>query len=66
MRPNKAETAGHGCHFPHDKAMHMPDSGLVFECVTCFNCLKGVKDWSKSIGGGGPEQRGGGSPVFEP
>ena len=25
-----------------------------------------VRDWSKSIGGGGLEQRGGGSSVFEP
>ena len=26
----------------------------------------GFRDWSKSIGGGGPEQRGGGSGGFEP
>ena len=25
-----------------------------------------LRDWSKSIGVGGPEQRGGGSSVFEP
>ena len=25
-----------------------------------------IRDWSKSIGGGGPEQRRGGSSVFEP
>ena len=27
---------------------------------------KTLRDWSKSIGRGGPEQRGGGSSVFEP
>ena len=42
MRPNKAETAVHGCHCPGDMAVCMPDCGLVFECVTCFDCLKGV------------------------
>ena len=26
-----------------------------------WNFSKGVRDWSKSIGAGGPEQRGGGS-----
>ena len=25
-----------------------------------------IRDWTKSIRGGGPEQRGGGSSVFEP
>ena len=39
---NKAETAVHGYHCPGNMAMCMPDRGLVFECVTCFNCLKGV------------------------
>ena len=42
MRPNKAETAVHGCHCPGDMAVRMLDRGLVFECVTCFDCLKGV------------------------
>ena len=42
MRPNKAETTVHGCHCPGDVAVRMPDRGLVFECVTYFNCLKGV------------------------
>ena len=42
MRPNKAETAGHGCHCPDDMAVRMPDRGLMFEHVTCLNCLKGV------------------------
>ena len=42
MRPNKAETAVHGCHCLGGMAVHMLDRGLVFECVTCFNCLKGV------------------------
>ena len=41
-RPNKAETAVHGCHCPGDMAERMQDCGLMFECVTCFNCLKGV------------------------
>ena len=38
MRPNKAETAVHGCHCPGDMALrrYWPDLGLVFECVTCF------------------------------
>ena len=38
MRPNKAETAVHGCHSPGDMALrrYWPDLGLVFECVTCF------------------------------
>ena len=42
MRPNMAETAVHGCHYLGDMAMHMPDRGLVFECITCFYCLKRV------------------------
>ena len=42
MRPNKAETAAYGCQCPGDIAVCMPDHGMVFECVTCFNCLKGV------------------------
>ena len=42
MRPNKAETAVHACHYLGDMAVRMPDCGLVFECVTCFYCLKGV------------------------
>ena len=43
MRPNKAETAVHGCHRPGDMVARMryvlarpADRGLVFECVTCF------------------------------
>ena len=42
MRPNKAETAVHGCHYLGDMAVHMPDRGLVLECVTCFYCSKRV------------------------
>ena len=44
MRPNKAETAVHGCHCPSDTCMavRMPDHKLVFQCVDCFHCLKGV------------------------
>ena len=42
MRPNKTETAIHSCHCPADMAVCMPNRGLVFECVTCFNCLKEV------------------------
>ena len=42
MRPNKAEIAAHGFHCPDDMAVLVPERGLVFECVTCFNCLKGV------------------------
>ena len=42
MKSNKAETAVHGCHCPGDMAVLMPDRGLVFECVTCCNCLKEV------------------------
>ena len=30
------------------------------------HCSSSIRDWSKSIGWGGPEQRGGGSSVFEP
>ena len=33
---------------------------------TLYPAYKVVRDWSKSIGGGGPEQRGGGSRGFEP
>ena len=36
MRPNKAETAVHGCHYLGDMAVRMPDRGLVFDHVTCF------------------------------
>ena len=39
---NKAEIAVHGCHYLGDMAMRMPRRGLVFECVTCFYCSKGV------------------------
>ena len=42
MRPNKAETAVHGCHYLGDMAVHMADCGLVLECVTCFYCSKRV------------------------
>ena len=42
MRPNKAETAIHGCHYLGDMAVRMPDCGLVFECVTRFYCSKTV------------------------
>ena len=39
MRPNKAETAVHGCHCPGDMAVrcvrYWPDRGLVFDCVSC-------------------------------
>ena len=42
MGLNKAETAVHGCHYLGDMAMRMPDRGLVFERVTCFDCSKGV------------------------
>ena len=51
MRPNKAETAVHGCHTwvrsplgscLGDMAVRMPDRGLVFERVTCFYCSKRV------------------------
>ena len=42
IRPNKAETAVHGFHCPDDMTVRMPYRGLVFECVTYFNCLKGV------------------------
>ena len=41
-RLNKAETAVHGCHYLGDMAVHMPDRGLVLECVTCFYCLKTI------------------------
>ena len=36
--------------------------------ITTLNQSMVFRDWSKSIGGGGvgPEQRGGGSSVFEP
>ena len=52
MRPNKDETAIHGCHYPGDIAVRMLDRGLVFECVTCFYCSKGVTfvvDCAKSV-----------------
>ena len=39
MRPNKAETAVHGCSC---RAVRMPDRGLGFERVTCFYCSKRV------------------------
>ena len=42
MRPNKAETAVHGCHNLGDTAVCMPERGLVFEHVTCFYCSKRV------------------------
>ena len=42
MRPNKAETAAHGCYYLGDMAVRMPDRGLVFERVTCFYCSKKV------------------------
>ena len=42
MRPNKAETAVHACHYLGDMTVCMPDRGLVFEFVTCFYCSKGV------------------------
>ena len=42
MRPNKAETAVHGCHYLGDIAVRMPDRGLVFERATCFYCSKRV------------------------
>ena len=40
MRRNEAETAAHGCHYLGDTAVRMPDRGLVFERVTCFNRSK--------------------------
>ena len=35
----------------------------TFECIKEISYVAGfvLRDWSKSIGGGGPEQRGGGS-----
>ena len=42
IRPNKAGTAVHACHFLGDMAVCMSDRGLVFECVTCFYCSKRV------------------------
>ena len=51
MRPNKAETAVHGCttwvRSPFgscrgDMAVRTPDRRLVFERVTCFYCSKRV------------------------
>ena len=42
MRPNKAETAVHSCHYLGDMAVRMPDRGLMFECITCFYRLKRV------------------------
>ena len=49
MRPNKAETAVHGCHYLGDMAVRMPDHGLVFERVTCFHCSKRVVDCVKCV-----------------
>ena len=52
MRPNKAETAVHGCRYLGAMAMRMPDSGLVFERhVTCFYCSKIVTsiDFAKCV-----------------
>ena len=34
LRPYKAETAVHGCHYLGDMAVRMPDRGSVFERVT--------------------------------
>ena len=42
MRPNKAETAVHGCCYLGDLAVRMLDRGLVFQHVTCFYCSKRV------------------------
>ena len=42
MRPNKTETAVHGCHYLGNMAVRMPDRGSVFERVTCFFCSKRV------------------------
>ena len=42
VRPNKAESAVHGCLHLGDMAVCMPDCGLVFERVTCFYCSKRV------------------------
>ena len=42
MRPNKVETAVHGCRYLGDMTVRMPDRGLVFERVTCFYCSKRV------------------------
>ena len=50
MRPKKAETAVHGCHYLGqepmsclgDMAVRMPDHELVFERVTCFYCSKRI------------------------
>ena len=42
VRPNKAETAVHGCHYLGDMAVCMPDRGLLFERVSCFYCSKRV------------------------
>ena len=42
VRPNKAETAVHGCHYLGDMAVCMPDRGLLFERVTCFYCSERV------------------------
>ena len=43
MRPDKAETAVHGCParviWLCAYVRYWPDRGLVSECVTCFNCL---------------------------
>ena len=42
MRPNRAQTAIHSCHCPGDMAVRRPHSGLVFDCVTCFDYLEGI------------------------
>ena len=39
MRPNKAETAVHGCHCPGDMRKVLARRGLVFESVTSFYCF---------------------------
>ena len=50
MRPNKAETAVHGCHFLGDMAVRMPDRGLVFERVTyCSKRVTFVVDCVKCV-----------------
>ena len=42
MRPNKAETAVHGCHYLGDMAVLMPEHGLVLERATFFYCSERV------------------------
>ena len=36
LRPNKAQTAVHGCHYLGDMAVHMSGHGLVFELLLLF------------------------------